>query len=148
MADKQPPKLYSQQEYDDRARRVQRHERERQQQIINAGVARVDPLPHLTSTVLATAPDIWQHFKVVPDRFYNREGKTAVFVCPCGWHEPDDEALNQARLELGDLYECPGCLRVYFMGARLHAAAGAEAPGIEHSHPYEQPCAPPCPEFA
>lgn len=147
--DPEPPKVYTQQESDDRTRRALAAERQRAQPPERIG-NRDEPLPHLNTTALVTVPNLLEQFKVVPDRFYRREQGSGVFECPCGWADPLDAAMTEQRIEPGGLLECPGCLRIYFMGEQLRAAAGpdCDAPRLEHSHPLEVPCLPPCPEYA
>jgi hypothetical protein len=136
--------VYTQTEADARARRAIMADRRRRE----IPTEHKEPVPHSNALTLLTVPGLLDNFKVVPDRFYKREQGTAVFTCPCGWAEPDDPDLRLHRVEPGGLLECPGCLRIYFMGNQLRAAQPGDAPGIEHSHPYEQECQPPCPEYA
>jgi hypothetical protein len=106
-----------------------------------------EPSQHRPAEALLSVPGVWEHFRPVPEDFYAREGGTVVFQCPCGWSEPEDADMRQHRIDFGELLECPGCLRVYWLGKGLHAARADDAPGIEHSHPDAEPCLPPCPEY-
>lgn len=110
--------------------------------------ARHQPHRHAPALALANTPGLWEHFTVVPGEFYAREGRVAVITCPCGYVDPEIGEAPQLRLAFGDLLECPGCGRLYFNGTRLHAANPGDTPAIAHSHPLEQPCLPPCPEYA
>jgi hypothetical protein len=102
---------------------------------------------HRPTEVMLAVPDLIEHFKTVPEGYFKREGPTAVIECPCGWTELEDPDLREQRIDFGELHECPGCLRLYFLGRRLHAASPNGAPAIEHAHPYNEACLPGCPEY-
>jgi hypothetical protein len=147
MKDEARP-VYTQSQADARARRAVLADREKR--LIRSDVVHCEPFGHLPALALAAAPDIWQHFKVVPPEWYSVEGATAVIECPCGYHEPDNPDMRQQRVDRGALVICPGCQRVYFFGTRLHCAPEpqeGEATEIRHCHSLDEPCLRGCPEY-
>jgi hypothetical protein len=139
--------VYTQAESDARVGRVLAWER-RRKKLLEPAIVHVEPSGHRPSLALSSTPGLWEHFKVVPAEFYARERTAAMIVCPCGYVDPAIGEPPQLRIEFGALESCAGCGRFYFNGTRLHAANPGDAATIEHAHPYDQPCLPPCPEYA
>ena len=77
------------------------------------------PVRLRASEFLLNLPGLWQQFNAVPEDFFKRDGDAALIPCPCGHRDEND---LPHRVEFGDLLECPGCRRFYFMGRTLHAA--------------------------